>query len=162
MSSAVYLTNLAALYPELIVDLDVLTKDDIWGYLDQAWEDLSAIPSDTELEHLASTAFILAAKLSGKTTVQVIADAMMLHAAKNAGYAGDNKDPWINFRSSTKFGVSHVQGVLVRMSDKYARTQSLRSNPDNDQVGESLLDTVSDLAAYALIAKSIRAEGPVE
>jgi len=161
MSSAVYLSNLAALYPETLIDASVLSTEDIWEYFDQGWNNLSVMPEDRELDHIATTAFILVARLSGKAPVQVLADAMTLHANKNAGYAGDNKDPWINFRYSTKFGVSPVQGVLIRLSDKYARTISLRKNPDNDKVGESLIDSVGDYGAYAIIAKSIRHEGPV-
>ena len=38
------------------------------------------------------------------------------------------------------------------MSDKYIRIGNLRQNPGNDQVNESIRDTLTDLAAYALIA----------
>ena len=40
---------------------------------------------------------------------------------------------------------------MVRMSDKYIRVTNLMKTADNDQVGESLRDTLQDLAAYALI-----------
>lgn len=76
-----------------------------------------------------------------------------LHIRKNAGYAGaDNQDAWANFRMSQAFGVSPFLGCLVRMSDKYIRVTNLLKNPDNEQVGENLKDTLMDLAAYALIA----------
>lgn len=76
-----------------------------------------------------------------------------LHEKKNAGYAGqDNPDPWANFRMSESFGVSAFKGCLVRMSDKYIRVTNLIKNPANEQVGESVKDTLFDLAAYALIA----------
>lgn len=76
-----------------------------------------------------------------------------LHERKNAGYAGaDNPDPWANFRMSEAFGVSAFKGCLVRMSDKYIRVTNLIKNPANEQVGESVKDTLFDLAAYALIA----------
>lgn len=76
-----------------------------------------------------------------------------LHKRKNAGYAGaDNPDPWANFRQSDNFGVDPLRGVLVRMSDKYIRVSNLLRDPSNDQVGESLKDTLMDLSAYALIA----------
>ena len=76
-----------------------------------------------------------------------------LHIKKNAGYAGmDAKDSWANFRMSEEFGVSSFLGCLVRMSDKYIRITNLVKNPNNDQVGENIKDTLFDLAAYALIA----------
>jgi hypothetical protein len=75
------------------------------------------------------------------------------HQAKNAGYAGaDNPDTWANFRMSEAFGVSALDGCLVRLSDKYIRVTNLRRDPRNEQVGESLKDTLKDLAAYAKIA----------
>lgn len=76
-----------------------------------------------------------------------------LHIRKNAGYSGaDNPDAWANFRMAEEFGVSAFRGCLVRMSDKYVRVANLLKNPDNEQVGESIKDTLMDLAAYALIA----------
>lgn len=75
-----------------------------------------------------------------------------LHIQKNSGYAGsDNPDPWANFRMAEAFGVSAATGALVRMSDKYIRVTNLTKQPDDEQVGESIKDTLMDLAAYALI-----------
>jgi len=84
---------------------------------------------------------------------QLLDDAWALHEAKNAGYAGeDNPDPWANFRMSEAFGISALDGCLVRMSDKYIRVTNLRKRPENDKVSESIRDTLLDLAAYAYIA----------
>lgn len=75
-----------------------------------------------------------------------------LHVRKNAGYAGaDNPDPWANFRMCEAFGITAFQGCMVRMSDKYIRVTNLMRDAANDQVGESIIDTLRDLAAYALI-----------
>ena len=80
-------------------------------------------------------------------------EAWDLHVAKNAGYAGaDNPDTWANFRMSEAFGVSALDGCLIRMSDKYIRVTNLRRDKSNERVGESLIDTLKDLAAYANIA----------
>lgn len=80
-------------------------------------------------------------------------DAWKLHVAKNAGYAGaDNPDPWANFRMCEAFGISAFDGCMVRLSDKYIRVTNLMKSADNDQVGESLRDTLQDLSAYANIA----------
>lgn len=75
-----------------------------------------------------------------------------LHVAKNAGYAGmETEDPWANFRVCEQMGIVAWRGCMVRMGDKYIRITNLRKNPENEQVGESILDTLADLAAYALI-----------
>jgi hypothetical protein len=74
-----------------------------------------------------------------------------IHLAKNAGYAGNSPDPWINFKMSTMFGVKPSVGCLIRATDKMARIASLIQNPDHDKVGESILDSAVDLANYAII-----------
>lgn len=75
-----------------------------------------------------------------------------LHRRKNAGYSGaDNPDPWHNFRQCANFGIAPADGVVTRMSDKWNRLQSLWRDASNEQVGESIKDTLMDLSAYALI-----------
>lgn len=80
------------------------------------------------------------------------------HKAKNAGYSGDNPDPWANFRRSEEFGVEAWRGCLIRMSDKFSRLISLAKNPDNEQVGESFEDTAMDLANYSIILVCLHRE----
>ena len=75
-----------------------------------------------------------------------------LHEAKAAGYAGQATDTWTNFREAERWGVSALDGCLVRMGDKYRRAQNVYTNPANEQVGEALRETLVDLAAYAMIA----------
>lgn len=75
-----------------------------------------------------------------------------LHVRKSAGYAGDNPDAWANFRMCEAFGVSSFVGCLIRLGDKYIRITNLVKNPKNEKVGESIKDTLFDLASYALIA----------
>lgn len=85
--------------------------------------------------------------------IQLMEEMKELHIKKNAGYSGkDNPDPWSNFRDAEKFGVSPVQGCLVRMSDKYMRIINLLKDIENEQVGENIKETLQDLAAYAMIA----------
>lgn len=85
--------------------------------------------------------------------LELLTEGADLHRRKNAGYAGaDNPDPWANFRMSEAFGVSALDGCLVRLSDKYVRVTNLRRSAANEQVGESIKDTLRDLAAYSLIA----------
>ncbi len=90
--------------------------------------------------------------------LKLLDDMKALHIAKNRGYSGESPDRWANFRLSESFGVSPFLGVMVRMSDKWIRITNLIKNPANDQVGESIRDTLMDLAAYALIAICIMDE----
>ncbi len=76
-----------------------------------------------------------------------------LHKRKNDGYAGkDAMDPWANFRMAERMGVSAFKGCLIRMSDKFVRIMNLTRDAENDQVGESVVDTLMDLSVYSLIA----------
>lgn len=76
-----------------------------------------------------------------------------LHIRKNTGYAAASptNDPWYNFRQCGFFGIPVTDGVVTRMSDKWSRLQSLWRNPERELVGESVEDTLMDLAAYSLI-----------
>ncbi len=91
-------------------------------------------------------------KEGSKRYKALLDEALELHVRKNQGYAADNPDAFANFRLAEGMGLTPVQGVLVRMGDKFARVQSLAKNPENDRVGESMRDTLMDLSAYALIA----------
>lgn len=74
-----------------------------------------------------------------------------IHDRKNSNYAhGD--DPYANFRGCERFGIEAWRGILVRMSDKWERIQNL-TNGVPDAVGESIQDTLMDLANYAILAK---------
>jgi len=76
-----------------------------------------------------------------------------IHKRKNAGYAGEGSmDPWANFRMAEMLDISAFKGCLVRMGDKYSRICNLAEDPNNEQVGESIHDTLIDLANYSLIA----------
>lgn len=91
--------------------------------------------------------------MEGDTTYLALLEKMKaLHIAKNAGYSGDSPDRWANFRMAESFGVSAFLGCLIRMSDKFIRIRNLVKNPKNERVGESIKDTLMDLAGYALIA----------
>lgn len=131
----------------------------LWDLFDDGWELVTKHPTTTNLSRFAAVGMALLRGLTGTPIPHLAARATELHVRKNAGYAGmGNVDPWANFRLSTFFGVTPFEGVLVRMSDKYIRSQNLRHNAANEQVGESLADTVSDAIAYALIARCLLEE----
>lgn len=90
--------------------------------------------------------------MASKRYLELLESMKDLHVRKNAGYAGDNPDPWANFRMCEVFDVSAFKGCLVRLSDKYIRVTNLVKNPSNEQVGENIKDTLFDLAAYSMIA----------
>lgn len=126
------------------------------GYdlLDVSWRAVVNDPTNQpDLMTLADVALRIYANQRGASFADVILTSKNTHIRKNAGYAGaDNSDPWANFRMAEDFGITAHMGVLVRMSDKYIRIRNLRRDPNNEQVGESILDTLIDLAAYSLIA----------
>lgn len=83
---------------------------------------------------------------------ELVEDMKTMWINKNAGYAGkDNPDPYANFRLSEWFGIAPSKGVMIRMSDKFKRLSNLAKNPDNNKVGESMKDTLMDMAVYCLI-----------
>ncbi len=72
---------------------------------------------------------------------------------KNSDYAADG-DAFKNFRASETFGVPVEVAILVRMSDKFARIGNLlNKNTPGEVKDESVADTLSDLANYAMILK---------
>src|SRR5512139_1927021 len=78
--------------------------------------------------------------------VELLEEAKRIHFAKNAGYSGvGSRDPWKNFREAQRFGITPFKGCLVRMSDKFIRIANLVQNPEADQVGEAIIDTLLDL-----------------
>lgn len=72
-----------------------------------------------------------------------------IHSNKNYNYAQDG-DPLSNLRASEQFGIVGWKGTLVRITDKYARIVQLARGKE-DLVGESIKDTLLDLAIYCLL-----------
>ncbi len=70
---------------------------------------------------------------------------------KNADYAND-ADPFQNFRACEVYGISPEKAIIVRMSDKLIRASNLLER-DAKVKDESMLDTLSDLANYAMILR---------
>lgn len=110
------------------------------------------------LKLLAYYAARAIAARTDQTITQVAVHMQDLHLRKNAGYSGIGNDPWANFRHASAFGVTPYIGVLVRLSDKFQRYQNLYKDPALDQVNESIVDTLLDMACYALIAICLREE----
>jgi len=79
-----------------------------------------------------------------------------LHEAKDSDYAG--QAPLSNFRQCERFGVPAWKGALVRMSDKWSRLLSVVEKGKPDVTGETIDDTLDDLAVYAVIVRVLRRE----
>lgn len=90
--------------------------------------------------------------------IQLLDEMKELYKRKNSGYNGNQPDPFTNFKACQAFGVDPFLGTLVRMADKWGRVCNLAQDAANEQVGESIKDTLSDLAMYALIARCLYEE----
>lgn len=80
---------------------------------------------------------------------ELIEEIKDLHNRKNNNYAEDT-DPLSNLKGAELFGIPAWKGVLVRLTDKWSRIQQL-SKGKQDLVGESLVDTLQDMAVYSLL-----------
>ena len=65
-----------------------------------------------------------------------------LYEKKNAAYGNSFGETY------QKLGII---SAVTRISDKYNRLCNLATNPDIDNLGESLEDTLKDLASYAIM-----------
>lgn len=84
---------------------------------------------------------------------ELLDEARDLHIKKNAGYAGkENPDPLANFRRAEIYGIPAFFSALIRLGDKIIRCENLCLDPDNEMLGESLIDTMKDAAAYYYLA----------
>jgi hypothetical protein len=80
----------------------------------------------------------------------------LLTTHKNEGYAGRNPvDPWANYRSAERWGLTALDSALLRFAEKHNRAAVLYSHNGVDRVGEGLRETLMDAAAIALIAVAL-------
>lgn len=82
--------------------------------------------------------------------VQITDELVALHLRKQADY-GRVGDPFANVRGSADFGVPGWVGSLVRANDKMRRLQAAARG--QNLVNESVIDSMNDLANYAIIAR---------
>lgn len=79
----------------------------------------------------------------------LLKEAGLLHDKKQQDY-GREHDPFANVRAATDWGMSSWVGACLRMSDKMRRLQAFARS--GDLQNESALDSLMDIAVYALIA----------
>lgn len=93
--------------------------------------------------------------MADETVLKIFDELKDLHKAKDADYAGEV--PLSNFRRCEQFGIPAWKGCLIRMSDKYSRLVSLVGKDCEHAVkGESLDDSLKDLAVYSIITLALR------
>lgn len=73
-----------------------------------------------------------------------------LHSRKNSDYAQDD-DPLSNLRRCERISIPAWKGVLVRLEDKWDRTEKVANKGDAAVKDESLIDTLKDTAVYSLL-----------
>lgn len=128
--------------------LDELNSE--WNWLKEYWQVDKRDAIDCLL-NLACVSYELLSRFTNLAWYDVLSAAKELHERKNAGYSPSETDAFANFRECTKFGISAADGCLVRLSDKYTRFFNVYRDSTKDQVGESAIDTLRDLAAYSII-----------
>jgi hypothetical protein len=76
--------------------------------------------------------------------------------AKNCDYAGGG-DAFGNFRLVESFRITSVErGIMVRLSDKFARIVNLLDNKDPQVTDERFSDSIDDAINYLAILKAWR------
>ncbi len=83
---------------------------------------------------------------------EIYNDNLEIAKRKNADYAGTG-NPFKNFKLCEELGITSVeQGIMVRITDKVSRISTLLSK-EAQVKDESIIDTLSDLANYAIILR---------
>lgn len=81
---------------------------------------------------------------------EILQEMSTLHNRKGQDYGGVN-DPYANVRASQEFGVDPWVGALIRLNDKITRLKSFIRN--GNLVNESVIDSITDIAVYAVIMR---------
>ena len=79
-----------------------------------------------------------------------------LHDKKQADY-GKAGDPFANVRASGEWGIKPWVGAMVRLNDKVRRLQTLARK--GQLKNESAMDSMRDIAVYAIIALVLYEQG---
>lgn len=86
---------------------------------------------------------------------ELIKTIVSLHSSKNHDYAQES-NPLSNFYDCERAGIPAYDGILTRLSDKFARVMNLRKKEKASQTravnDESVVDTHMDAAVYHLLA----------
>ena len=92
--------------------------------------------------------------MASKRVLDIFQKLIELHKAKDADYSGEGGS-LSNFRICEDFGVPAWKGAAIRLSDKWSRFMSLMGK-DAAVKGETIEDTLRDIAVYAVIVLALR------
>lgn len=94
-----------------------------------------------------------------KFAEQFFHNCLEISKKKNADYTGGSPDPFANFTSTERLGISTEKGFITRMNDKMMRLAAYAEGHQMQVSDESVLDTLSDLCNYsALLAGYIKSK----
>jgi kynureninase len=83
---------------------------------------------------------------------EIVKEMVEIHDKKNKDYAGD--EYLSNFLMCEKhMGVPAWVGCIIRLSDKMARLMNIARTEEVAVSDESVTDTLTDLAVYAIITR---------
>lgn len=83
---------------------------------------------------------------------QIAEEIAALYEKKDAAYGNSFGDTY------EKLGII---SAVTRISDKYNRLCNLATNPSIDNLGESLEDTLKDMAAYCIMTIMVMKDGTI-
>jgi len=82
-----------------------------------------------------------------KRFLEIANELVVLHDKKSKDY-GSDLDPLGNINSATLLGLSPLQGVALRLQDKFSRLAAYLRNGSLNH--EGINDTLRDMASYAI------------
>lgn len=83
---------------------------------------------------------------------EILMELQALHDRKAQDYGAD-EDPLANVRASVEWGIPAWVGAMVRLNDKVKRLQALARR--GTLANESAIDSLNDIAVYAIIAREL-------
>ncbi len=92
---------------------------------------------------------------SSKRFHELLDEMGVLHDKKSRDY-GAVDDPFSNVRQSASWGMPAWVGAMVRLNDKVVRLQAFATR--GELANESAIDSMMDIAVYALIARVLYEE----
>ena len=89
---------------------------------------------------------------------EILTEMKKIHDQKNADYAGFGENALDNLRLCEAAGIPAWKGAVVRMSDKLARIFTFCRKESLEVKSETIIDTLTDLANYAILTRILYEE----
>lgn len=88
---------------------------------------------------------------------EILIEIQKLHDAKNADYTGDG-GPLQNLKLCEMAGIPAWKGVVIRLTDKMSRLLTFSKIGELKVKDESVIDTFTDMAVYAILGRILYEE----